>query len=83
MSSSKWYHQWRRSEAYMLPMTKEGQEAASERMRQFKVGWKYGMKAAISHLEQMHKANKDTHKFYLFAKQELEDILMRNLQDIE
>lgn len=65
---SKCYSDWRRREAYGVPMTEEGVKLALERYEEFKKGWEYGMRYAIFLTEREHKENKHIHKFYfLFA----------------
>jgi len=44
------YDAWRNSEAYQVPMTKEGEEAAMNRYYSFKKGWEY----AKFHTDQGH-----------------------------
>lgn len=64
------YDAWRRSEAYAVPMTEEGEKQAAIRQRSFYKGFDAGLKCAAEHLEQMHKKEKDTtkaHNFYLIA----------------
>lgn len=60
----KCYNAWRRSEAYGVPMTKEGMKAADERYKQFKVGWDYAVKACMLELERAHSKNKKVHSFF-------------------
>lgn len=58
---------WRRREAYMVPLTKEGCEKAGERLQEFAVGFRYGVRAAAFMLERMHSENKKDHSFFLKA----------------
>jgi hypothetical protein len=44
------YKAWRNSEAYQVPMTVEGEEAAMNRYYSFKKGWEY----AKFHTDQGH-----------------------------
>ena len=37
------YAAWRESEAYAIPMTKEGERKAEQRWYAFKKGWQYAM----------------------------------------
>ena len=67
------YSKWRRSEAYMLPMTPEGISKAGHRYDNFKVGFEYGMTYAVEILEELHRENKDVHKFYLLAKNAVDE----------
>ena len=62
------YRAWRRSEAYGVPMTKEGMQRADERYKQFKVGWDYAIKACMLELEKEHSKVKKTHSFFNIAK---------------
>ena len=62
------YRAWRRSEAYQVPMTKEGMERADKRYHEFKKGFYAGVNASMLVLEKEHSANKHIHKFYLLAK---------------
>jgi hypothetical protein len=62
------YHAWRRSEAHMLPMTKEGIQRAEERYKQFQKGWDYAIKSCMLTLEKEHSKNKKTHSFFNIAK---------------
>ena len=64
-TKSKCYSDWRRSEAYQVPMTEEGMRKADERFNEFKKGWQYGAKYALFLIEQAHKENKQDHNFYL------------------
>lgn len=68
------YSHWRRSEAYMLPMTQEGVEAAEQRFKQFKVGFDSGIKACMLVLEKEHSKNKKIHSFFLIAKELIDKI---------
>lgn len=67
IDDTKCYAAWRRREAYMIPMTKEGMKAAEERYQEFKKGYIAGVNAAAFEMEKQHRANKHIHKFYLFA----------------
>ena len=67
------YHKWRRSEAYMVPMTQEGISKAGYRYDNFKIGFEYGMTYAMEILEELHRENKDVHKFYLLAKNAVDE----------
>lgn len=69
MNDDKCYLAWRRSEAYQVPMTKEGMERADERYKQFKVGWDYAIKTCMLGLEKGHSANKKVHSFFNIAKE--------------
>lgn len=71
----KCYAAWRRSEAWQVPVTQEGMEQAEERYKQFKKGYYSGIRAAALELEREHSANKHIHKFYLFAKEKIEELL--------
>jgi len=73
--SDKIYAAWRRSEAYAVPMTPEGEKAAVERLKRFAVGFKYGVRAAAFLLENMHRENKKTHSFFLQASRKVLDLL--------
>lgn len=59
------YNDWRRSEAYQVPMTEEGIRLANERYEQFKVGYYYGQRRVYFEIEQEHRLVKHLHKFYL------------------
>lgn len=67
IDDTKCYNAWRRREAYMVPMTKDGIQAASERYEEFKKGYYAGLNAAAFELEQLHRKEKHLHKFYLLA----------------
>lgn len=71
----KCYCAWRRSEAWQVPVTQEGMEMAEERYKQFKKGYYAGIRSAALELEREHSANKQIHKFYLFAKECVERLL--------
>ena len=75
VNEEKAYRDWRRREAYMVPMTQEGIKRAEERWHEFKKGWEYGMKYAVYLAEREHKQNKHIHKFYLFFADKLREIL--------
>lgn len=62
------YRAWRRSEAYMVPMTEEGMKIADERYKEFKKGFDSGVKACMLELEKEHSSNKKIHSFFLIAK---------------
>jgi len=62
------YRAWRRSEAYSVPMTKEGMKRADDRYKQFKVGWDYAIKACMLALEKEHSVVKKQHSFFNIAK---------------
>jgi hypothetical protein len=68
------YSAWRRSEAYQVPMTKEGMERADERYKRFKVGWDYAVKACMLELEKEHTKNKKVHSFFNIAKEILKGL---------
>jgi hypothetical protein len=68
------YSAWRRSEAYQVPMTKEGMEMADERYKRFKVGWDYAVKACMLELEKEHTKNKKVHSFFNIAKEILKGL---------
>lgn len=68
------YSAWRRSEAYQVPMTKEGMQRADERYKQFKVGWDYAIKACMLELEKEHSSNKKFHNFFNIAKNIIEKL---------
>jgi hypothetical protein len=72
---SKCYSDWRRSEAYAVPCTPEGDRLAQERLEGFAKGWYAGVKTSANRLEAIHSLNKDTHKFYLKASINLRDML--------
>jgi hypothetical protein len=74
-NEKKAYADWRRREAFMVPMTKEGMQRADERWNEFKKGWEYGMKYAVFLTEEEHKQNKHIHKFYLFFADKLREML--------
>lgn len=69
---------WRRSEAYQVPMTKEGIERAEERYKNFKIGWDYAIKACMLELEKEHSKNKPTHSFFNIAKSIIEKLRVLN-----
>ena len=69
--NKKIYSAWRRSEAYSVPVTEEGQQKAMERLKQFAVGYHYGVAAAAAKLEGMHAQNKRQHSFYLNASRQV------------
>ena len=58
---------WRRSEAWAVPVTQQGQDMAGERYKEFKKGYVAGINAAAFEMEKQHRENKHIHKFYLFA----------------
>jgi len=62
------YSAWRRSEAYMVPVTEEGIKSADERYKEFKKGFDAGVKACMLELEKEHSNNKKVHSFFLMAK---------------
>lgn len=62
------YRAWRRSEAYMVPISKEGMEMAEKRYHEFKKGFYAGVNASMLTLEEEHSKNKHIHRFYLLAK---------------
>ena len=76
----KCYSAWRRSEAYQVPMTKEGMERADERYKNFKKGWDYAVKACMLELEKEHTKNKKTHSFFNIGKHLIEKL--RCLQSV-
>ncbi len=67
----KCYSDWRRREAYMVPVTQEGIEQAEERYKEFKKGWEYGLRYVVFMIEQEHKENKYIHKFYLLLSDKI------------
>lgn len=69
------YNAWRRSEAYGVPMTAEGQEKALKRLESFAVGFRYGLQCAATKLERMHSENKQDHKFYYKASVSIKELL--------
>ena len=68
---SKCYSDWRRREAYSVPVTEEGQRMAEQRYNEFKKGWEYGLRHSLFLIEQEHKKNKHLHKFYLLLVEKL------------
>lgn len=72
---AKCHADWRRSEAYCVPVNEEGMKYAEERYHQFKKGWEYGLRRALFEMEQMHRKHKHEHKFYLFMANELRGLL--------
>lgn len=68
---TKCYSDWRRREAYMVPVPEEGNKQATARYEEFKKGWEYGVRYTIFLAEQEHKENKHLHKFYLFFADKL------------
>lgn len=70
---NKCYSDWRRREAYAIPVTEEGQRMAEERYNEFKKGWEYGLRHAVFLIEQEHKDNKHLHKFYLLLAEKLRE----------
>jgi hypothetical protein len=72
---TKCYLAWRRSEAYAIPVTDEGEEMAAERYRQFKKGFYSGLNWAAFELEQLHRKEKHLHKFYLVASDTIRNLL--------
>ena len=74
-NEEKAYRDWRRREAFMVPMTEEGIKQAEERWNEFKKGWEYGLRYAIYLTEEEHKQNKHIHKFYLFFADKLREML--------
>lgn len=73
------YRAWRRREAYAVPMTDEGVKRAEDRYREFAIGFEAGLREAAYVLEEMHRENKDTHKFYLIASRAVRELYRRNL----
>jgi hypothetical protein len=71
----KCYAAWRRSEAYAVPVTSEGERLAMERYKEFKKGYYAGVNAAAAKAEQMHKENKHVHKFFLLASNAIRGLL--------
>ena len=74
-TEAKCYADWRRREAFCVPVTDEGNRMALERYEEFKKGWIYGMHYAVYLTEQEHKKNKHIHKFYLFFSEKLRGIM--------
>lgn len=75
------FNSWRRREAYMIPMTKEGCEKAGERLQEFAVGFRYGVRAAAFMLERMHSENKKDHSFFLKASKAVLKLLEKKDED--
>lgn len=71
----KCFSDWRRREAYMLPMTEDGVKRAGERYDEFKKGYEYGLRYAQFLIEQEHKNNKHLHKFYLLLADKFRELL--------
>jgi len=71
----KCYSDWRRSEAYAVPCTPEGEKLAQERLESFARGWYAGVKTSAYRLEAMHSLNKKSHSFYLKASRNLRELL--------
>ena len=70
----KCYSAWRRSEAYQVPMTKEGMERADVRYKNFKIGWDYAVKACMLELEREHSKHKKVHRFFNIGKHLIEKL---------
>lgn len=75
------YNAWRRQEAYAVPMTEEGLEAARKRFEEFRKGYVSGIRASLVSLERMHSEHKKQHNFFLIAKRHLEEIYKEELKD--
>ena len=71
----KMFADWRRSEAYCVPVTEEGMVMAQDRYLQFQKGWIYGLKRAILEMETKHRENKHQHNYYLFMANDLRALL--------
>lgn len=75
MENKPWYSAWRRSEAYMMPMTNEGMQAANVRAEGFKAGFDAGLKYASSKLEMEHSKVKKDHSFFYKASQIIREMM--------
>ena len=73
---------WRKSEAYALPMADEGVKLAHERYEGFKQGYIAALGRAIVKLENKHRENKHLHKFYLLAKEELQEFKQSVVEEL-
>lgn len=65
MNSS--YRAWRRYQGQGYPLSKEGLLKTDERFYEFEKGFEYGVKYAITLLEQEHSKNKKIHSFYYLS----------------
>lgn len=72
---AKCHSDFRRSEAYQVPVNELGIEMANERYLHFKKGWEYGLRRAIFEMEQMHAKHKHEHKFYFNMAEQLRLLL--------
>lgn len=69
------FRAWRRSEAYMIPVTEEGYNASVRRLEEFSKGFESGIKAAASSLEHLHKEHKKEHRFFLKASEYIRNMI--------
>lgn len=74
LAMNKLYSDWRRSEAYAVPMTEDGLNIAEWRYQGFEQGYIAGVQRSAFEMERLHKENKHIHKFYLLAKEELDKL---------
>lgn len=78
------YQAWRRSEAYAVPVTDKGAEAAEQRRKQFNKGFYAGVRHAALVLELEHKKVKDQgghHNYYSVASQIVRRAYMEDLSE--
>ena len=78
------YQAWRRSEAYSVPVTDRGVEAAEERRKQFNKGFYAGMRHAALVLELEHKKVKDQgghHNYYGVASKIIRTAYQKDLSE--
>lgn len=64
------YEAWREYEAYQVPVTTAGIEAAKDRMKVFIKGYEAGIREAANMLEAKHTEEKHTtklHNYYLVS----------------
>lgn len=80
---TKVYRDWRRSESYGIPVSKEGIDIAGWKYKGFLSGYTYGLKRAMIDLEGKHRESKHEHNYYLFAKNHLEILLKEVNQEIK
>lgn len=65
---SRAYEAWREYEAYQVPMTPAGVEAANGRMRVFIKGFEAGIREAANTLKEKHEEQTtELHNYYLVS----------------
>ena len=65
---SRAYEAWREYEAYQVPMTPAGFEAANDRMKVFIKGFEAGIREAANILKEKHEEQTtELHNYYLVS----------------